>query len=279
MLRWENDVSPKRDQFLAECRELVRDLAAEIEVALDKASVISLKGRRPEKNHDDLADNEYFRVIFPHGKPPTEDTDATRAAQRHSRINAAGIQRGDTRQMANRKGKLSGSVAIVMVSARRFEADISEPSRRYGPSPSARVKSEGNDDDDLLSGSSSRVRRSLSTVACPSCRRRGHRLASDAGPAACGDRTGMEVRRCAAFWAAGMSGDIAQFNLPTVNVDTKFGDILKNLDFAAMAIAEVRYDRYSIFGDFRMRDRRPAAPRREASSPRVSMSPQRRFPG
>ena len=51
------------------------------------------------------------------------------------------------------------------------------------------------------------------------------------------------------FWAAGMSGDIAQFGPPTVDVDTSFSDILKNLDFAAMAIAEARYDRYSIFGD------------------------------
>jgi hypothetical protein len=49
VLRWENAASPKRDQFLAEYLELVRDLAAEIEVALDKASVISLNDRRPEK--------------------------------------------------------------------------------------------------------------------------------------------------------------------------------------------------------------------------------------
>ena len=51
------------------------------------------------------------------------------------------------------------------------------------------------------------------------------------------------------FWAAGLSGDVGSFGLPTVEVDAKFGDILKNLDFAAMATAEARYDRYSIFGD------------------------------
>jgi len=51
------------------------------------------------------------------------------------------------------------------------------------------------------------------------------------------------------FWAAGLSGEIAQFGSPTVDVDTSFSDILKNLDFAAMAVAEARYDRYSIFGD------------------------------
>ncbi|RNJ45842.1 hypothetical protein B5V01_11175 [Mesorhizobium erdmanii] len=51
------------------------------------------------------------------------------------------------------------------------------------------------------------------------------------------------------FWGAGLSGDVAQFGLPTVEVDSDFSDILKNLDFAAMAVAEARYDRYSIFGD------------------------------
>jgi hypothetical protein len=51
------------------------------------------------------------------------------------------------------------------------------------------------------------------------------------------------------FWAAGMKGDIAQFGLPQVHVDARFSDILDNLDFAAMAVGEARYDRYSVFGD------------------------------
>jgi hypothetical protein len=51
------------------------------------------------------------------------------------------------------------------------------------------------------------------------------------------------------FWAAGLSGDVAQFGLPTVEVDSSFSDILDQLDFGAMAIGEARYDRYSIFGD------------------------------
>ncbi|PSJ54856.1 hypothetical protein C7I84_23905 [Mesorhizobium ephedrae] len=52
------------------------------------------------------------------------------------------------------------------------------------------------------------------------------------------------------FWAAGLSGDIAQFGLPaTIHIDADFGDIFNNLDFAAMAIGEARYDRFSIFGD------------------------------
>jgi hypothetical protein len=51
------------------------------------------------------------------------------------------------------------------------------------------------------------------------------------------------------FWAAGMSGDTGLFGLPTVHMDMDFGDILNELDFAAMAIGEARYDRYSIFTD------------------------------
>ncbi len=51
------------------------------------------------------------------------------------------------------------------------------------------------------------------------------------------------------FWAADLSGDVAQFGLPTVEVDLSFSDILDRLDFGTMAIGEARYDRYSIFGD------------------------------
>ncbi len=51
------------------------------------------------------------------------------------------------------------------------------------------------------------------------------------------------------FWAAGLSGEVGQFGLPPVDVDASFSDIFDHLDFAAMAIAEARYDRYSIFGD------------------------------
>jgi hypothetical protein len=51
------------------------------------------------------------------------------------------------------------------------------------------------------------------------------------------------------FWRAGISGDVAQFGLPAVDVDASFSDIFDHLDFGAMAIGEARYDRYSIFGD------------------------------
>ncbi|WP_143534184.1 hypothetical protein [Rhizobium sullae] len=52
------------------------------------------------------------------------------------------------------------------------------------------------------------------------------------------------------FWIAGISGDTAQFGIPTtVHIDADFGDILKNLDFAFMAAGEARYDRFSVIGD------------------------------
>lgn len=52
------------------------------------------------------------------------------------------------------------------------------------------------------------------------------------------------------FWAAGISGNVAQFGLPSVDVDASFGDVWDHLKFGAMAIGEARYDRYSLFGDF-----------------------------
>jgi hypothetical protein len=51
------------------------------------------------------------------------------------------------------------------------------------------------------------------------------------------------------FWGAGISGDVGQFGLPAVHLESGFGDILKDLDFGFMAVGEARYDRFSIFGD------------------------------
>lgn len=51
------------------------------------------------------------------------------------------------------------------------------------------------------------------------------------------------------FWGAGISGDVGQFGLPAVHLESDFGDILKDLDFGLMAVGEARYDRFSIFGD------------------------------
>ena len=43
------------------------------------------------------------------------------------------------------------------------------------------------------------------------------------------------------FWAAGLSGDIAQFGLPQVSVDASFDNIFDHLDVGLMAIGEARY--------------------------------------
>ena len=51
------------------------------------------------------------------------------------------------------------------------------------------------------------------------------------------------------FWAAGISGDVGAFGLPAVHVDASFSDILDHLDFGAMFVGELRYDRYGLFTD------------------------------
>ncbi|OHT20599.1 hypothetical protein [Edaphosphingomonas haloaromaticamans] len=51
------------------------------------------------------------------------------------------------------------------------------------------------------------------------------------------------------LWAAGLSGDVAQFGLPPVHISPDFGKVLDNLDFAAMATGEARKGRYSIVAD------------------------------
>jgi len=63
------------------------------------------------------------------------------------------------------------------------------------------------------------------------------------------DQAGWTFSVTPYFWAAGLSGETSQFGLPVVDLNASFSDILDNLDFAAMAIAEARYGRYSIFGD------------------------------
>lgn len=51
------------------------------------------------------------------------------------------------------------------------------------------------------------------------------------------------------FWAAGLSGQTSQFNLPVIDIDASFSDIFDNLDFAAMLIGEARNGPYILFGD------------------------------
>lgn len=71
--------------------------------------------------------------------------------------------------------------------------------------------------------------------------------APDAAPATQG---GWTFSVTPYFWAAGLSGTTSQFGVPAViDIDASFDDILQNLDFAAMMIAEARYGRYSLFGD------------------------------
>ncbi|MGE0153052.1 MAG: DUF481 domain-containing protein [Reyranellaceae bacterium] len=51
------------------------------------------------------------------------------------------------------------------------------------------------------------------------------------------------------LWAAGLSGNLAQFGARTIHVSPSFGDVLRNLDFAAMVIGEARHERLSLFAD------------------------------
>ena len=51
-------------------------------------------------------------------------------------------------------------------------------------------------------------------------------------------------------WGAGLEGRVKPFpRAPTADVDVSFGDILKNLDIAGMAIADVRYRRFGAYAD------------------------------
>lgn len=52
------------------------------------------------------------------------------------------------------------------------------------------------------------------------------------------------------FWAAGMSGNVASFGAPPVDVDMGFSDILGDLQFSAMVAAEVRNGPFSLTTDF-----------------------------
>jgi len=81
----------------------------------------------------------------------------------------------------------------------------------------------------------------------------GHAFGAQQAPAASTPGTAVqdewEFSIAPYFWAAGLSGKTAQFNLPVVDIDAGFSDIFGNLDFAAMLIGEARKGRYSVFGD------------------------------
>lgn len=60
----------------------------------------------------------------------------------------------------------------------------------------------------------------------------------------------VEIRLTPFFWASGLSGTVgARRNLPTVDIDVSFTDILRNLDFAAMVAGEYRNGRWGILAD------------------------------
>jgi hypothetical protein len=63
------------------------------------------------------------------------------------------------------------------------------------------------------------------------------------------DDSGWTFAASPYFWGASMSGNVGQFGLPAIHLESDFSDILKDLDFAFMAIAEARNGRFSIFGD------------------------------
>jgi hypothetical protein len=64
---------------------------------------------------------------------------------------------------------------------------------------------------------------------------------------------GFEARwqftTAAYLWMPGVTGTSGIAGLDPVEVDADFLDILENLDFGFMAVAEARYDRFGIFGD------------------------------
>jgi len=51
------------------------------------------------------------------------------------------------------------------------------------------------------------------------------------------------------FWAAGISGTVASFGSPGVDVDMSFSDILSDLDLSVMLAGEARHGRFSLSTD------------------------------
>ncbi len=50
-------------------------------------------------------------------------------------------------------------------------------------------------------------------------------------------------------WAASLSGTVGVEGVPSLEVDASFGDILRNLDIAAMTLVELRYRQFGIYAD------------------------------
>lgn len=51
------------------------------------------------------------------------------------------------------------------------------------------------------------------------------------------------------LWGAGLNGDVGLFGLEPVNIDMSFGDILEDLRFGGMLVAEAHNGTWGVFGD------------------------------
>ncbi|MEW5422568.1 hypothetical protein HNS03_11675 [Amorphus sp. 3PC139-8] len=60
---------------------------------------------------------------------------------------------------------------------------------------------------------------------------------------------GWQVSVAPYFWAAGMTGTVASFGAPGVDVDMSFSDIMDGLDFSVMAAGVARHGRFSLSTD------------------------------
>lgn len=52
------------------------------------------------------------------------------------------------------------------------------------------------------------------------------------------------------LWLAGISGDVAAFGAPEIDIDVSISDVLKHLDMGLMGAGEARNGRFSFAGDF-----------------------------
>jgi len=77
----------------------------------------------------------------------------------------------------------------------------------------------------------------LFAVALPAASR-----AADIAPVP--DTSDWKFTVAAYGWAAGLNGDVGVFGLPAQEVDLPFSDVIQNLDFAIMGLAEARKGRF-----------------------------------
>jgi hypothetical protein len=71
--------------------------------------------------------------------------------------------------------------------------------------------------------------------------------AADLEPVA--DDSGWTFSLTPYVWLAGLTGDVAAFGGPPVEIDASIPDVLKALDIGLMGLAQARYDRFTLAGD------------------------------